>query len=204
VIRLATFGLPLVLVGCGIGSLLAPTPEDLSTWQAVPLPPNPELATAALGASACMNLGWEEGAEQEGGPISVVLQDRRTASTAAFIIAGPETIGSCMFSSSGGSAGGSSQPASQLQQLTAAISVDEDGGGGLAGGEARVLGGRASPEVVAVRIDLPDGRNVQASLGSGQWLAWWPGTGRPDGVTATLASGQTEVLVWDIDGWVVR
>ena len=203
-IRLATFGLPLVLAGCGIGGFLAPTPEDLSTWQPVPLPPNPELATAALAASACMNLGWEEGAEQAGGPIEILLQDRRTASTAAFFIAGPDTIGSCMFSSSGGSAGGSSQPASQLQALNAAIAVDEDGGGGLAGAEATLLGGRAAPVVIAVRIGVSDGRVVQASLGNGHWLAWWPGSVRADSVTATLADGQTEVLMRDADGWVIR
>ena len=196
--RLAILALPLLLTGCGIGGLLAPAPDDLSSWQAVPLPPDAGLAEAARSQTVC-RLGAEQGAPK------VVLQDRRTQWTAAFLVADAGNAGSCMLSSRGGGGGGASQPAMQLGALTEPIAVDEQGGGGLSGGIATLLGGRAAAAVAAVRIELGNGQRVEASVGNDHWLGWWPGEARPVAVTAFDAAGRVMVTLAPApDGWAER
>jgi hypothetical protein len=155
------------VAGCGAVSVV-PVQDDLSTWQTTPLAPDQRLIDAALQSDVCR-------AGQDGDPpIQLLLQDRRTASTAAFLVAGPGFTGSCTITLNGGASGGSTRgPA--LEAMTSPIVVDERSGGGLGSGTATLLGGRAAPNVASVRIELADGTIVEASAGNGHWLAWWPG-----------------------------
>ena len=50
------------------------------------------------------------------------------------------------------------------------------------------LGGRAAPQVAAVRVTLSDGSVQDASVESGYWIAWWTGLG-PAAVAAFDGSG---------------
>jgi hypothetical protein len=180
------------LAGCR--GLAATAQDDLSSWQAVPLPPDPGLAAQA--AEACRPLDEVFAAQ-------VVLQDQRTASTAGFLLASPGWIGSCMFSGNGGgsSSGWQSGP---LPALVGAIAVDEQSSGGVGTGNATMHGGRIAPQVVAVDVVLADGTRVRASVGNGHWLAWWTGGWLADTISATSAAGAVEVLTWGPDGWAAR
>ncbi len=187
------------MAGCGFGRAFAPTPDDLSTWQRVPLAPDPHLSQSAANFPPCRP------DVPDGVAIEILLQDRRTETTAAFLVRGPVTFGSCMYSASGGGGGGGSQPAVQLQPLDVAISVDEDGSGGVADGTATYLGGRVGPEVGAVRVEVRDDLVVEASVANGYWLAWWPDAVRASRVLALDAAG-IEVLALTLgpDGWTAE
>lgn len=188
--------LPMAIAGCGvIGSLQGPA-DDLASWQAVPLPLDASLDQLAASAGPC-RIDVPDGV-----PIDVILQDRRTASTAAFLVRGPETAGSCMYSARGGGSGGGSQPAHQLRPLEQALSVDEDGSGGLGDGIASLLGGRVQAGVSSVRVEVGEMPAVQASVGNGHWLAWWPNDERPTQVIALDAAGrELVVLAFGPNGW---
>ena len=157
----------LVLAGCG-GFRGAPAADTLQDWSAVPLAPNPALASQALTASVC------RGGDAQAGPLQVVLEDRRTAQTAAFLVTGPSWVGSCLITLSNGNAsgGGSNQPRGPFD---GPLALDELSNGGVGAGTASLAGGRIIDGVAAVEVDLPDGRVVTASVGQRHWLAWWPG-----------------------------
>ena len=142
--------------------------DDLATWQRSPLPPDQRLAEAALRSSVCRS------GQDDGAPIQLLLQDRRTATSAAFLIVGAGFSGSCTITLNGGASGGSSR-GQALDALSGPIAVDERSTGGLGGGTASLIGGRLAPVVASVRIDVADGTFVEASVGNGHWLAWWPG-----------------------------
>ncbi|MEO7664800.1 MAG: hypothetical protein ABIV26_06700, partial [Candidatus Limnocylindrales bacterium] len=104
--------------GCSVARVQQPPKDDLSTWSAIPLPPDAGLtAQVAGGQSACSG--------DPAGPIRVLLQDRRTAFTAAFLFTGQAFFGSC-FVSPGSSSGGSGP---LPDAMTSALSIDDDGGG---------------------------------------------------------------------------
>jgi hypothetical protein len=183
----------LAVAGCGIGAMFAPIPDDLSAWQAIPLAPDPGLTDKAAHHPACRI------DVQDGVALEIVLQDRRTASTAVFLVKGPTTVGSCYVSPTGG--GGGSQPAGQLLPLDEPVSVDEDGSGGDGADALTYLGGRLMPEIRQVVITVPGGPAVTASVGNGHWLAWWPGAVRASSVIGLDANGaQLFTLVWS-NGW---
>jgi hypothetical protein len=179
-----------MLGGCGLTRVVQPSPDRLTQWSPLPLPPDPVLAAAALqGRSACSS-------GDDGAAVKILLQDRRTPQTAAFLFAGPKTFGSCLITAAGGMSSGGSGPA--LHPMDGKLSVDDNGAGGVGESSVRQLGGRVAPDAAQVRIVLTDGREVVASLGNGYWLAWWPDTARADHVVALDAAGaeiaSTEVI----------
>jgi hypothetical protein len=180
------------LAGCG--SLIASQPDDLSTWQRAPIPPDPRIA--AMATEACRPL-------DENFVVQVILQDRRTESTAAFLLAGPGWTGSCLTSLAGGGAG-SDWRSGPLEVMDDPIVVDERSTGDVAEGTASILGGRTAADVGRVEIVLDDGGVVTASVGAGHWLAWWPGTVTADRITATSADGHVAVLAWRDGGWAIQ
>jgi hypothetical protein len=186
-----------LVAGCGIGAIFAPAPDDLSTWQAVPLAPDAGLSAKAAQSPACRP------ALEQDVALEVILQDRRTSATAAFLVQGPTMVGSCYISPTGG--GGGSQPAGQLELLDQPISIDEEGSGGADVGTLSYLGGRLGAEARQVVIEVPGGRKVTASVGNGHWLAWWPGGARAERVVASDEAGaQLFALTLGQDGWVAQ
>ena len=171
-----------------------PTADSLATWSRTPLAPDPALAQQAL----------EQGACRGEGPVApqVVLQDRRTASTAAFFLSGPGHWGSCLISV--GASGGSWT--NVIPTLFGPISVEEDGNGTVGSDHAFTLGGLLSPEVGSVQIDRDDGAVVDASVGNGLWLARWPGAATAVKVTALDGAGLPIAVLtrthlgWDVQG----
>jgi hypothetical protein len=51
------------------------------------------------------------------------------------------------------------------------------------------MDGQVTSTVSQVRIRLIDGRNVEASIGGGFFLAWWPSSSRAASVTASGPNG---------------
>lgn len=186
---LVAFAAGVLLAGCGLARVVQPTPDNFATWSETPLAPDPNLAAAALNPNSACNAG--PGAAR----VQILLQDRRTSQTAAFLFSGPDVFGSCIVTAGGNSSGGSGPP---LKPLIGAISIDDNGGGGAGGEALRELGGRVAPNASRVVIQLTDGRFVVASIGRGYWLAWWPDTARAERVVATDVSGveiaNTEVI----------
>ena len=178
---LAGLAVALAASGCWIARVEGPPADDLSTWSEVPLAPDPELArVAASGESSCIT-------GRQGDRVQVLLQDRRTASTAAFLFTGPGAFGSCFVTKAGGGAGGGSGPLPE--PMTSDLSLDANGFGDVADGEARHLGGRVGDDVTRVDVALADGRSVTASVANGYWLAWWPDDVLAEQVLAVDASG---------------
>lgn len=156
--------LSIALMGCVAPGASA---DDLKGWQARPLPPDLSLAQFAVGQDVC------RAGQPAGFAVRVLLQDRRTEWTAAFLVEGAGFTGSCAVSR-GGNAGGSGRTDGR-EQFVGSIVVDERSSGSLGQGSGTLLGGRSAAPVATVLIDLPDGRTVEASVGGGYWLAWWPG-----------------------------
>ena len=182
VVRLvALLAIALVASGCWVARVEGPPADDLSTWSEVPLAPDPELATvAASGDSSCI-------AGPQGGRVQILLQDRRTEMTAAFLFTGAGAFGSCFVTKAGGGAGGGSGPIPEA--MTSNLTLDANGFGDVANGEARHLGGRVAVGVAGVELTLADGRGVTASVANGYWLAWWPSDTLAQEVLALDASG---------------
>jgi hypothetical protein len=183
----------LALTACAGPSL--PKQDDLVTWQRLPLAPDQRLTDAALRSTVCRS------GQKDDAPIQLLLQDRRTATSAAFLVSGVGFSGSCTIALNGGASGGSSRE-QPLDPLSGPIAVDERSTGGLGGGTASLVGGRVAPVVARVRIDLADGRVVDASVGNGHWLAWWPGDFAAVRIRALdLASSIMATLDDSTPGW---
>jgi hypothetical protein len=133
-------------------------------------------------------------------PMQVVLQDRRTEFTAAFLLAAPGWTGSCLTSLVGGG-GGSGWRSGVREAMTASIAIDEQSSGDLDEGTANLLGGRTAPNVVAVKVQLDNAVVVNASVSSGHWLAWWPGGVAAAKITVTALDGGVTVIEWRDGGW---
>lgn len=168
-----------LLAGCAVARVVQPTPDNFAAWSETPLAPDPNLAVVALDPKSSCHAG------AGGGQIQILLQDRRTSQTAAFLFSGPNVFGSCIVTANGNSSGGSGPP---LDPMVGAISIDDNGAGGAGGESLRELGGRVAPTASRVVIHLTDGRSILASIGGGYWLAWWPDTARAERVVATDAS----------------
>src|SRR5207247_8562641 len=104
---------------------------------------DPGVATEALKSSVCR-------AGDDNQSIAIVLQDRRTAMSAAFLVTGPGWSGSCLVTTASGSASGGGRSA-PLDPVTAALTVDERSSGGVGGGNASLLGGRSAAGVTTVK-----------------------------------------------------
>jgi len=174
--------------GCALNRVVQPNPDSMAAWSDRPLAPDPNLTALALGSgSSCT-------ADPNGGPFRVLLQDRRTPQTAAFLIASPKSFGSCFVTGGGGSSGGSGPV---LGAMAGRLTIDDISFGSAGNGQVRQLGGRVAPGASRVVIELEDGRSVLASLGNGFWLAWWPDTTLGRRVVANDATG-TEIATAEV------
>jgi hypothetical protein len=172
----------LLVAACGRENP-APNGDTLATWQNAPLPPARALADKAMTELSCRS-GLDESI-----PLTLVLQDQRTAQSAAFLVTAPgDWNGSCLVAVGGGASGGGGG-ANRLAPMQAAISVDERSFGGVGLASATLLGGRAAEGVASVEITLADGAVVHASVGNGHWLAWWPGGTDAALITASDMTG---------------
>jgi len=173
-------------------SVLAPaTPATLSVvgWAVGPLAPDPTLTDLVASAPSCQ---FEQPA---GDPMRPLIQDRRMADMAVFIVESNNLFGSCLLQrGSGGGAptgGGSSGPLPSAP--FDAIAIDSGGTEVLdrGAGIASYRGGRADAGVATVRLLLADGRAISATVSHRWWLASWQGDARATKLVATDASGTT-------------
>ena len=170
----------IALTGCAVARVDQSTPDAFETWSLTPLPPDAALAAHAMSRDSACLMG------ASGEPLRILIQDRRTASTAAFLTLGASTFGSCIVTGPGGASSGGSGPLPEA--MTGPLSIDDNGGGGVQGFEVRELGGRVAG-AATVKVELADGRSITASVQNGYWLAWWPGLVRATQVVATDATG---------------
>jgi hypothetical protein len=168
------------LSGCWVARVEGPPQDDLSTWSSTPLQPSADLASRAADPTGSCTSG------PDGERVTVILQDRRTQWTAAFIFRGATTFGSCLVTSQASSGGSGPLP----EPMGSSLSIDVNGFGTGAAGDVHELGGRFAADVAAVTVTLADGRVVTASVGSGHWLAWWPGDVDATSVTGLDSGGQ--------------
>lgn len=179
----------LVASGCG-AFRQAPVIDSLRDWSAVPLAPDPALVNEAVDGSTC-HFGHDSSA-----PIQVVLQDRRTPTTAAFIVTQPGWLGSCLLpKGTGATAGGVRK--TPLPAMDRAIVIDESSSGTIGDAVVGVASGRGIEAITAVELDLLDGRVVTASVGGGHWLAWWPGEVRIQRLVARRSGDGAVILALD-------
>jgi hypothetical protein len=173
------------LAGC-LGLLGDSRRDDLSTWQAQPLPPDAGLAAKAIGDNGACRMDDPSDAVFEPVPV-ILVQDRRTFDSAAFLVQSPAHFGSCTVTrASGGSGGGYGPP---LLPMAGPITIDDRGSGTLGDASAQELGGRIAVQAARVVVQLSDGSNVTASVANGFWLSWWPGTAIATRVVAIDGSG---------------
>jgi len=167
------------LSGCSVARVEGPQQDDLSTWRNTPLPPSAELGARAADPNGSCSSG------PDGERVTVILQDRRTELTAAFLFHGASTFGSCIVTSGMQSGGSGPLPGPMDSPLT----IDDNGAGTIVEKDVHELGGRVSPDIVAVTIHVADGRTVEATVGGGYWLAWWPGNVPAQSVTGVDTAG---------------
>jgi hypothetical protein len=187
----------LALAGCG-GAFPMPSADDFETWSRTPLAPDPGMAKVALEEvhGAC------RGNLDAAVPLQILIQDRRTASTAGFLLMAPSHFGSCLISA-GGAGGGSSTDV--MPTLNGVITVDEQGSGESNGNHTDTLGGLVAPNVASVKVGRRDGIEIIASVANGYWLTWWPGGEPAVMVTAIDADGVIlATLNRQGDSWVDR
>jgi hypothetical protein len=183
-----------LLIGCHGRFLPMATADDFASWNRTPLGPDPQMALVALEHPAC------RGDLDVAVPLTIVVQDRRNPTSAAFFLTAPGQFGSCFFLS-GVSAGGGSTDV--IPVLRGAITVDENASTRYGTVTFVTFGGLVAPEVAAVLIDLADGQQMHASVQNGFWLAWWPGLTKAVRVTAADSSGAiVGVLEHVRDDWV--
>jgi hypothetical protein len=173
-----------------------PSPDDLSTWSRTPLAPDPAMAKRALEDGPC------RGGLAADVPLTILIQDRRTASTASFLLTAPGHFGGCLISASGAGGGGSTNV---VPALAGVITVDEQGSGDVAGLHTDTLGGLVGPNVTTVKVRLRDATEIIASVENGYWLSWWPG-GEPAQIVTALDSAGVILAVLNRQGdsWVDR
>jgi hypothetical protein len=173
--------LSLSLASCR-GAFPMPSADDLATWSRTPLAPDPALARLAVQGEHGPCRG-ELGPDV---PLTILLQDRRTAATAAFFVTAPGHFGSCLISAGGSGGGGSTNV---VPSLVGVVTVEEEGSGIADDVTTHTLGGLASKDVRTVRVGLPDGTEVTASVDNGYWLSWWPGQLSAVRISALDSSG---------------
>ena len=161
-----------LLAGCGLASVAQRPAEDLSTWSLTPLPPDAALAASAIGENGACRM--DDPTDNIVAPIpQILVQDRRTQNTAAFLVLSPQHFGDCTITRSGSSGGGYGPP---LGPMNAKLTIENTSSGTVGDGNANTLGGRIAIPGVRVVVELDDGRHVPASVANGYWLMWWPST----------------------------
>ena len=118
--------------------------------------------------------------------------DRLSGPYTAAIYAQSNTTGVCLA----GNGISMSSTSTSGQPATMPADKIEFGGGGVrdsAGDQLTLADGRIGPGVTAVTIQLSDGTSVQATVGNGWYLAWWPGNVSATEAQVTTASGTNDV-----------
>jgi hypothetical protein len=178
-----------LLAGCALAASVAQgPPEDLSTWSLTPLAPDPALAASAIGEDGACRM--DDPTDNVVAPQpQILVQDRRTQNTAAFLVLSPQHFGDCTVSRGTGSSGGYGP---LLGAMNGQLTIENTSSGTVGEGSASTLGGRIAVPGAQVVVELRDGRRVPASVANGYWLMWWPSTTaaarvvalRPDGTEA--------------------
>jgi len=185
--RLAPALACMALSGCLATTVVGPTPETFADWSATPLAPSADLAALVLGGQHGCTL------DSGGGPAHILIQDRRTALSAGFLLQNANSFGSCLIS--GGSGPSSSGWGPLPAAMTGPLTIDDNGNGSFGTGMAWELGGRVDTSATSVIVTLPNGRTITASVATGYWFAWWPNAGAAATVTATAADGHVLATV---------
>jgi hypothetical protein len=158
-----------------LGSSAAPA---FAGWQATPTSPAPgQLAQAA---QACGSVA--------GTP---VLTDTRGPYAASIYVDAAGDTATCL------TADGVSLASSSLAQTGATVAAGQvqlEGTGvqDSAGDALTLVDGRIGAGVTAVTIERSDGSSVQATVGNGWYLAWWPGTATATTAEVMTASGMAD------------
>jgi hypothetical protein len=158
-----------------LGSSAAPA---FAGWQSTPTRPTPGQLAKAL--RAC---------EQDHG--SPVLSDARGPYTAS--IYADSTKSEVCLSGNGISLSSAFSSAAPATIAPDQIELAGVGTRDSAGNALTLVDGRTGADVTAVMIGRSDGRSVQATVGHGWYLAWWPGTSTPTKAKITTASGSSTV-----------
>jgi hypothetical protein len=200
------------VAGCSLGA--APSPDDLAGWSSTPLPPDPRLAVIAGTNEACQSRSVFLNATLPPPftePMQVVVQDRRTSRTAGFVVATTGYVGSCVISTGGQGFG--YLPEGTLAQIESGMAVAGAVSGLLGAGEGSWVWGRAEARIASIGIDLAsqlhvvddDDRMVEASLGRGYWIGWWPDAATAVVITGRDAQGKIVASMKTTDdGWVAE
>ena len=163
------------LAGCGaIGSLAQGPADDLGTWRAIPLPPDAQLAAKAIASGGSCRLDTDPSDGIEAPQPTILVQDRRTSDTAAFLVVDDVHFGDCQVTRGSGGASGGFGPL--LDAIDGPLSIDVSASGTVGAADAHRLGGRLAIAAARVVVQLDNGTNVTASVADGYWLTWWPGT----------------------------
>jgi hypothetical protein len=176
-----------LLAGCGFAAMAQHAPEDLSGWSLTPLPPDPALAASVVAEGGACRMD-ENPADHLVPPApQILVQDRRTRNTTAFLVVSPQHFGDCLVTQSGGSGGGFGPP---LGAMNAQLTVDAVSSQSGSDGNMELLGGRIAIPGAQVVLELNDGRRVVASVANGYWLTWRPAIHRASRVVAIGPDGQ--------------
>ena len=158
------------LAACGLASMAQRPPDDLTTWSLTPLPPDPALAATAIGENGACRM--DDPTDNVLAPVpQILVQDRRTQDTAAFLVLTPQQFGDCLTTRAGGSSAGYGPV---LGAMNGQLTIDDRSSGTVGNRSADVLGGRFAIPGAQVIVELHDGRKIVASTGNGYWLTWRP------------------------------
>lgn len=165
-----------IAAGCGIGSGGYPNTEELQgPWRPEPLAVDP--VTIAAGERACRERSGDLAEPKD----RLVAVDARGGNRLFLIFAGPPADSSLCelrMDSAGGvslvGASGSGGGAPFEALLPGAVVITGSGGGGSDNGAWTSVIGRSGSAVTDVRILVPGGPVVRASVGGGWFAAWWP------------------------------
>ena len=215
--RWATVGVATIAIGLGVfvlGSTGGAPPNAFAGWTATPTAPasgetagavehcTAQLAGAAGPQSSIPAVGWKPVLTDTRGPFTAVILQSASASATCFN--GP-SLTSIMTSSTQGS--GASEHVLGMGSASGAppssVSVMGLGGSGsgpistaslshltTSGGQPYTfLQGQGVAGVTGVAVVLSDGTNVQASVGDGSFVAWWPGSANATSARVASAAG---------------
>lgn len=181
------------LLATGCAALPATNEELREPWRPQPLPVDRETISAS--EQACRAAESDFGVQgpattgrlvavdaRGGGRLTLLYVGRGDAYLACQVDVGPEQPRWI---------GGSSADAG-AQHVLAADDVVIVGSGGMSGGggASSSVVGRVGVDVTAVRVVFASGSSLQASVGDGWFLAWWPTAEMGFVAEALNASGQ--------------
>jgi len=165
-------------IGPLVQTVSPPASPDVGDWSSVPMAVDPALVAEAV----LLCLGPRDGSLSD----SLALVDQRTADMAAFIWVKGQHEAACLLVRDAAGARAedtwssqASGPAPSRLRLT-----DTDCG------PPTVVSGTVAPGTTALVITTAAGRHIDASVGHGRFLAWWPGRDDPVRLAPSAAGGR--------------